>query len=84
MTTQEAEDKLYRKAYATMLRPIAIIQVAFILMMIVSPIVWIWFDWSKAWRVGLTGLVGTILVYGIYKSVDNIIKRVIKEEMKKR
>lgn len=42
--------------------PFAVLQMAAIVFMIASPVLWIFASWSTAWRVGLTGFVGSLVV----------------------
>lgn len=62
------------------LQPIGIVQGIFILALLSSPFIWIWVGWGVAWKVGLTGIIGTVVLYFIYSG----IKRVFTEEVKNR
>jgi len=64
-------------------RPIGFIQGLFLLSFIASPFLWIWIDWTTAWKVGLTGLLGTIILYWIDKIVRKTISNVVDSEMAK-
>jgi hypothetical protein len=55
------------------LRPIGIIQLIFLFAFIFSPLIWIWYGWNIAWKICLTGLIGVIIFYGIYKFLKKII-----------
>jgi hypothetical protein len=55
------------------LRPIGFAQLVCVLALFVSPFIWIWGNWSYAWKTGLTGLIGTLLFYWIYRLVYKIV-----------
>jgi len=61
------------------LRVLGLIQGVFIFLVLVSPFVWIWLGWSLAWKIGLSGIVGVILIYFIYNRVQKTIKNVVDE-----
>ena len=62
-----------------LLRPIGIIQLVFLIMMLLSPIIWIWFKWSIAWKVGLTGILGVLFCYWIYNVLSKLIDKKSEE-----
>ena len=79
LTKEEAVAKAEKKY----LKPISIIQIVFILTFISSPFLWIWFGWSIAWRVGLTGLIG-VLIFGIIMAeITKAIQKLERTELKK-
>lgn len=59
-------------------RPLGFIQGLFLLSLILSPFLWIWLDWNTAWKVALTGFLGTIILYWI----DKIVRKVILDSVK--
>ena len=65
------------------LRPLGIMQMLCLMAFISTPFIWMWFDWSLAWRIGLSGLISAIVVYGIYKVVKNAIDEGVTEELDK-
>jgi membrane protein implicated in regulation of membrane protease activity len=65
------------------LMPLGIMQMLCLLAFISTPFIWMWFDWSLAWRIGLSGLISAILVYGVYKVVKNAINEIVTEELDK-
>ncbi len=69
------------------LRPLGFIQSFFLLLILCSPFAWMWFSWTIAWKLFLTGIVGVLIIYFIYKFVRNHIAKnfddVIKNEHKK-
>lgn len=65
------------------LRPLGFMQMLCLLAFISTPFIWMWFDWALAWRIGLSGLIGAIVVYGIYKVVKKAIDEGVNEEIDK-
>ena len=65
-------------------RWIGILQIAFIVLFVLSWFAMIWIPWSIAWRLSLTGLVGIFVSYGIGKLKDAImdesVDRIFKDE----
>lgn len=49
--------------------------------LLVSPFTWIWFEWSDAWRLGLSGLLLIVMVHVICNVVENHINRVVIQEI---
>lgn len=66
------------------LRPLGIIQGLFILLVIVSPFIWIWADFRMASKVGLTGVVGTLLIYLIYNQVKRTLEGEVDRYLKEK
>lgn len=67
----------------SILKPIGLIQGVCIVAFLASPFVWLWFDFSLAWRVGLSGLGGSLLMYWIYRFTLKVISDSIDEYEKK-
>lgn len=65
-----------------LLRPLGLIQVLFILIFLSSPFVWIWKDFNLATKFGLTGLLGTLMVYCIVRFIRNITGKSIDDALK--
>jgi uncharacterized BrkB/YihY/UPF0761 family membrane protein len=41
---------------------------------LISPVLWIWYGWSIAWKVGLTGLLIWLIFTFIYKFIKDTLK----------
>ncbi len=48
-----------------------------------SPFIWIWFGWSNAWRLGLSGLLLMIIIHFIAKVIEHRIAATIIQEIGK-
>lgn len=79
MTKEEIISELGKK----ILRPLGFTQGVFILIFLSSPFVWIWKDFILATKFGLTGLLGTLMVYYVVKSIRSSIGRAIDEALEK-
>jgi hypothetical protein len=66
-----------------LLRPVAFVQIVFIIAMFASPFILIWGGWCIAWRIGLTGLVGMLLSYWVYNIVKKAAANVVDEGLEK-
>lgn len=75
-------EQLIREVGGKILTPIGLIQGVFILLFFTSPIIWIWSNWSLAWKFGLTGLIGTFILYYIYAQVKRIISKAVDSFLK--
>ena len=64
-------------------KPLAIIQVMFIIAIAASPFIWIWYSYQMAWKTGLTGIFGLIIFAAIRSIVHKSLSRIIKDELKK-
>ena len=60
-------------------RIIGIIQIAFILLLLSSPFVWIWLNGNTAIKIFFSGLIGTIIMYFIDFIFKEALKKVINE-----
>jgi len=76
------KQKLVAKVGRKILMPLSIIQTLFFISFISSPFVLIWHSWNLAWKISLTGLLGALLSYLVYKTVKNIIIEIIDEYLK--
>lgn len=65
------------------LRPLGLTQLVFLIAMAASPFLWIWHSWAMAWKTGLTGLLGVIVMTSIYHFVKKLISDGVKQEMEK-
>ncbi len=65
------------------LKPLGYIFIGFILSVVSSPFVWIWYSWEMAWKIGLTGIIGMIFTIIIYKIVKLIVSQSVEENLKK-
>ena len=61
------------------LRPLSLLQMVFFLAIISSPFIWIWGSLGLAWKVGLTGVIGMVLVAWVYNSFKKSIAKSLKE-----
>lgn len=77
------KEKLVQTIGKPILRPLGILQLLLLLLFISSPFIWIWHTWDLAWKLGLTGLFGAILVFGLYKLVKETVTEVIDTEIEK-
>lgn len=74
---------LEKKIESKVLKPLIIIQLLFVLMIFSSPFIWIWHSSELALKIGLTGLVGAIILYFICSIVGETIKKVVSESIEK-
>lgn len=65
------------------LMPLGILQLLLLLLFISSPFIWIWHSWDLAWKLGLTGLFGCIVVYLVYKVVKQSLTEIVDAEIEK-
>jgi len=79
MTNEEMISEVGRP----ILIPLGIAQAVFLLAFIVSPFIWIWHSWDIAWKTGLTGFIGTIVIYGVYKIAKKTVKEAVEESIEK-
>jgi len=77
-------EKIILKAGKPFLKPIGIAQGIFVMVFIGSPFVWLWLGWALAWKIGLTGIIGTLLCFLIYELVKSIVKDHIEEQLMRR
>lgn len=61
------------------IRIIGKIQLLFLVAVISSPFIWIWYSWLLALKVLLTGVVGIIVFYCIDCMLKEAIKKVVEE-----
>ncbi len=59
---------------------IGVLQLISLILFSISPFIWIWISWVIAWKLALSGLLGMILMYGLYTLVKNIIKEGIAKQ----
>lgn len=65
------------------LRPLGFAQGLFILIFLSNPFVWIWKDFILATKFGLTGILGTLMVYYAVKSIRSSIGRAVDDATEK-
>lgn len=65
------------------LMPLGILQLLLLLLFISSPFIWIWHSWDLAWKLGLTGFFGCIVVYLVYKVVKQSLTEIVDAEIEK-
>jgi ABC-type bacteriocin/lantibiotic exporter with double-glycine peptidase domain len=78
MTKEEIVSEVGRP----ILRPLSIAHGISLLLMVISPFIWIWHSWSLAWKVGLTGILGTIIILAIYKIAKKTVVDAVEQAMK--
>lgn len=71
-------DEYYEKANVLFLS-LGIMQAIFIIGFAISPFLWIWHSWEIAWKTGLTGIAGVLIVGIIYKILKAIVIKLINE-----
>lgn len=76
------EDTLVEKIGKPILRPIALLQLIFVLCIVVSPFMLFWFDWLLVLKIFGTGVLGVITTYYAYKIVRSIVSDIIDEKIK--
>ena len=62
-----------------LLRYLGLFQGIFILGFVLSPIIWIWTNWETALKVGLSSIVGILVIYILYNGVKKAISDSIDE-----
>ncbi len=68
-------EQLIQETGRKILRPLGFIQLAFLSALVASVFILIWGTWAIAWKVGLTGIVGILVVKVLY----NVAKEAIVE-----
>jgi hypothetical protein len=79
MTKQE----IIQSVGKPILMPLGILQLLLLILFISSPFIWIWHSWNLAWKIGLTGFFGCIVVYLVYKLVENCLTEIVDSEIEK-
>jgi len=74
------KQEVIEKADSYLLTPIAFLQFISIFAFFGSPFLWIWVSWAIAWRVCITGLLGTFLFYGLYKLIKTAIREGVEKD----
>lgn len=78
MNKKEIESEIGRN----LLRILGFIQGCFLLLLILSPFVWIWHSGALSWKLALTGLIGVLLVKFIYKIAKQTISEAVDQCLK--
>lgn len=81
---ESKNQKLAKTIGKPILRPLVILQLLLVLMLFSSPFVWIWYNGSLALKIGLTGLVGAIIVSFIVSVVENSVQKIVSEAIEKK
>lgn len=76
MTKEEAIKEVGRP----LLKPIGICQILCLMAVVSTPFIAMWHSWSIAWRVGLTGLFGVLILGGLYLFIKKIIVDAVDKE----
>ena len=61
------------------IRIVGKLQLFFMLMLISSPFVWIWYNAELALKIGLTGFIGIIIFYCVDWIFKEAVKKVVEE-----
>lgn len=61
------------------LMPLGIVNVLSLVFIMLSPILWIWYNWDIAWKVGLTAIVVYIVSLALYHIAKRIISKSIED-----
>jgi len=73
------KEELKNKTGNNILIPLGLLVNLFSLLFLSSPFIFIWGPFTLAWKLGLTGFIGTFITYGLYK----LFKLIIDEEVDK-
>lgn len=76
-------EEIFKSVGKPFLRTLGILQGLLLMLFISSPFIWIWHSWNLAWKLGLTGLFGCIVVYFVYSVVKQSINEIVEQEIKK-
>ncbi len=63
------------------IRPLRLIQFVFLTMFFSSVFVWIWDSWELAWKMALTGFIGTMLMHGLIKIAKEAVEEIVDEAL---
>lgn len=77
------KEKLIKRNANKIFRLLGIMQLLFLMLIISSPFVGIWYSWSLALKLGLTGFFGALVVNRIYSFIKKCISEAIEEVIKK-
>lgn len=77
------KEELISNTERPLLRVLGIIQVVFILIIISAPFVWIWGTGELAGKLFLTGLIGALIIRGLYALVQMVVRTSIEEAISK-
>ena len=78
MTKEQIIEKMLHKASITT----SIVYLIGALGMLQSIFIAIWYSWSIAWKVGLTGFVLVLVSSLAYKFYKDVVKKVVEDNMK--
>ena len=79
----KSKEEIVREPGKNYLIVLGIIHGICLAVVVSSPFIWMWIDWSLAWRVGLSGLLTAIVCAAIYNFVKKTIREVVAEDMEK-
>lgn len=77
------KEEIIQEVGKPLLRTIGLLQAVCLIAFVSSPFIWIWYNWNYAWKIGLTGFIGIVLMYGIYKLAKETISESVDEYLKK-
>ena len=60
---------------------LGITQMLFIFFIAASPVIWIWHSFDLAWKTGLTGLLGAIIIAIVYNTFKKLLNNAIDEQI---
>ena len=64
------------------LKPIGLMQLICLSAFLSTPFIWIWAGWGLAWKISLTGFIGTLILYWVYNVVKSMIEEQVDETIK--
>ncbi len=74
-------DELIKFAEKKITFPIGVVAAIFLISFLLSPIVWVWYVWALAWKIGLTGIMGYLFFLAVYKLFKNVIPKTVDKEL---
>jgi len=74
--------KIKQNAVRNIMAPFYWIQILFAVMVLLSPICWIWFGIEIGWKIFATGILGVFILYIIIQPLKKITKEVTEELIK--
>lgn len=77
------KEEAMKEVNDSFLKPLAFTMGICLIALISTPFVWMWFNWTIAWRVGLSGLMAYLITLGLYKLVEQAVEEVVDEEIEK-
>jgi len=66
-------DQIKDKIAGRPLKIIGFAQGVFLFTFLLSPFIWIWHSWEMAWKTGVTGFLGIVVMKVAYKIINVIV-----------